>query len=171
MEMKPGASPHCGMKAVFAVGRDFLDAAGRSNVFGEIQIVRPGPGGSFRQLDGQVVGQGAHHRELAGEQGNQCVGIVDVNALCGDRIVLFQRVERRLVAVDHGDLIVAGMRQHAGNGRADLACASHHNLFHRYAPSCKFLCAFPRSLHDDVKSAFGTIDVSVFDEMTMEFAK
>jgi hypothetical protein len=130
MEMKPGARPHWGMKAVSIAVRQLLDLAGGGDVLGEVEIVGARRLGGFGDQEGQVIGRGAEHGELVLKQGGERIAVADVQHHGLDPGSGTQPGELLSRAVGDRELVVAGGVQHHGDRRPDVAGPDDDDVLH-----------------------------------------
>ena len=95
MEMKPGASPHCGMNAVFGAVGEPLDGARGFDVLGEVEIVRAGALGGLGDRGRQIVGRGGEHDVVALDLVRRTSGDDDVDLAQLDIVVARHALEAR----------------------------------------------------------------------------
>ena len=106
MEMNPGANPHCGMKAVSSLSREFLDEARALHILRQIEIMRARALGGFGDRCGQRVGRGGKHDVVAFHLMGEIARIAHRHAAQRD-ILLRHAFEARRIAVHHRHVVIA----------------------------------------------------------------
>ena len=132
MPMKPGARPHCGMKAVLAPSARSLDGLGGGHVLGQVEVVaaafqRQSRAAVMARWYGSALTTVSLPRSWPRPM-PRCFrcrparpGMPSAASLASAGADL----------VDHGDLVVAGGMQQAGDGLADMAGAEQGNFHGR----------------------------------------
>ncbi len=133
METKPGASPHCGMKAAPASAASSLHAARARDVLGQVEIVGTGRARRFGDDRGEMEGGGIEHRELAVQQIDQVRAVLHIRSREANAFVRVEPRKNLRGAIGERDLVIARGGQQPGDGSAYFPGADHDDVLH--APS------------------------------------
>ncbi|MNT38778.1 hypothetical protein D3C72_1749870 [compost metagenome] len=93
-----------------------------------------GFGGGFRDGNREMERCGAENGELAGEKSNERLLVADIDGRRRDGCMLLDLIQLLGAAVGDADVVIAGVREHASNGGADLACSDDDDVLHDFPP-------------------------------------
>ena len=119
---KPGARPHCGMKAVSVSAAMGFTRRVDSTSSARSKKADPGAGRRFRNRHGEVIAS-AQHREFALENAAQRSAVGDVDGDGRDCLVRLDCGELLGSTTGHGNAVVSAVRQQPGDCGTNLAGA------------------------------------------------